>query len=882
MTDNYVNGTWQNPYQTEKVLAVSPSLEFYEGKNLQVILPLNLWQTNAAQGELIELDGDFNDGLGYRTIYVDQPLLLNYADTGIKVWNYRLRFSNGQYLYSHSQVKIKNAIVETGCAGCRFGNTPREVLPQFTADEAFQGAVARGFVTIQYRDPDLGLRRPLIVVEGFDAGHITSPELRFGSNTIVDFYNNVNFNNSSSADLDNVIRNFPEYDIIYVDWRNGTDFLQRNGLLLETIIRWVNNNKEQLPGGGFADNVILGQSMGGVISRWALRDMETRLGQQHHTRMYISMDAPHQGANVPAAYQHLARHARDLYLQTNVWGMIELFQFFTRGPSPLRALSIADRPASRQMLINYVNGSGNIDNTVHDQWENELRILGYPNQNNIRNIAISNGAECGTTQPFAPGAELLNLNGKANTRFLGDIIGQVAFPLVAGFLNWNGFYLGILPGRNNINYEFIANAQPPQGVTQRIYRGKISYTKRILWIIPVTSTITERNNNSNPNLLPTDYYAGGEINTGININNINFQNALVKFNLNFSHIPTFCFIPTPSALDIGLNNIVLDNNDYLARYIGGAPPAAPRNTPFQNFVTAFNNQRRNEQHIGFFQRNGNWLAQELTQVGNPPPNQPIVNCSEFCNLQIAGDGPVCTPSQFSVPVTVSPTTTVTWSAAPAGLVQFSCNTCAQTTVTQTGNGTVTLTANITSNCGNFTVTRGNIVVGAPSVSISSRSGYCSGTYQTWFLSAEPTSYGTNWQWYVDYLSEGSDIYIDNPNSPFTNVDVSGFGTVRLTYTDLCGAVRTDGVTVYSNCGGGYAYTLAPNPTSGDLQVSSTNKKTNIKEIRVTDKTGTIKKHFIYSQNINSVKIDISSLPPDIYYIQIFDGKKWTSKAISKK
>jgi len=136
---------------------------------------------------------------------------------------------------------------------------------------------------------------------------------------------------------------------------------------------------------------------------------------------------------------------------------------------------------------------------------------------------------------------------------------------------------------------------------------------------------------------------------------------------------------------------------------------------------------------------------------------------------------------------------------------------------------------------------------------------------------------------VDYLSPGSDIYIDNPNSSFTFINVSGGGTIRLTYTDLCGVTRTDGVTVYSNCyNGGSAYSLSPNPTTGDLQVSSTDKKTNIKELKVTDKTGAIKKRFVYSQNINSVKIDISSLPPNIYYIQIFDGKKWTSKAISKK
>ncbi len=179
-------------------------------------------------------------------------------------------------------------------------------------------------------------------------------------------------------------------------------------------------------------------------------------------------------------------------------------------------------------------------------------------------------------------------------------------------------------------------------------------------------------------------------------------------------------------------------------------------------------------------------------------------------------------------------------------------------------------------------TSASLTFGSPTVSITSNTSSCFGTYQTWSLSAEPTSYGSNWQWTVDYLDPGSDIYIDNPNSPFTNVDVSGLGTVRLTYTGLCGAAQTDGVTVYSNCGGGYAYALAPNPTSGDLQVSSIDKKTNIKEIKITDKTGAVKKRFVYSQNITSVKIDITSLPPNIYYVQIYDGKKWSSKAISKK
>lgn len=71
--DRYVNGVWQNPYQTEKVFAVSPSIEFYEGKNLQVVLPSNLWQTNASS-EVSNISIDFNDGQGYRTVPIDNLL----------------------------------------------------------------------------------------------------------------------------------------------------------------------------------------------------------------------------------------------------------------------------------------------------------------------------------------------------------------------------------------------------------------------------------------------------------------------------------------------------------------------------------------------------------------------------------------------------------------------------------------------------------------------------------------------------------------------------------------------------------------------------------------------------------------------------------------
>jgi hypothetical protein len=131
------------------------------------------------------------------------------------------------------------------------------------------------------------LVRPLIVVEGFDPGHLLAPELEFGMSTFNTFVRQLD-NPAGFSQLTQLLRgNNQQYDIIYVDWARGTDFLQRNALLLERVIRWVNEQKAL--DGSVEPNVILGQSMGGVISRWALRDMENR-GLNHQTRLFISWD----------------------------------------------------------------------------------------------------------------------------------------------------------------------------------------------------------------------------------------------------------------------------------------------------------------------------------------------------------------------------------------------------------------------------------------------------------------------------------------------------------------------------------------------------------------------------------------------------------------
>jgi hypothetical protein len=391
-----------------------------------------------------------------------------------------------------------------------------------------------GFMRIEYANGGTVLRKPLIVIEGFDAGNILKPELQYGLSSIEDFIIDVK---NDDAVVNGVLvqsplhklldGNLQEYDIVYVDYANGTDWIQRNVSLVEDVIQRVNTMK--LNAGSNQPNVVLGISMGGLCARYALRDMENN-GQDHQTRLYISWDSPHQGANVPEGYQRLVRHVRDLYISTaaSTGGVANLFVPAFTNVNPRKLLNIADEPASKQMLINRVGTLNTIDNSTHDSWQTELKNLGYPQGFAggfpFRRIAVSNGSECAKPQDFNPGDNLLSLQGNAsNLGLLSEVVSSITLPTVGTILNQPMIVLlGPLPGRNKFNLDFAVNSKAFNTGNQ-VYKGKITYQKNILGIIPVMVVLTNRSFNANASTLPYDYYPGGNINIGDH--GFNFQSS---------------------------------------------------------------------------------------------------------------------------------------------------------------------------------------------------------------------------------------------------------------------------------------------------------------------------------------------------------------------
>lgn len=191
---------------------------------------------------------------------------------------------------------------------------------------------------IFYRDgaTQKKLMKPIIIIDGFDPGdkrkiqdsdpHPDENDAEHRSVLEIMTYLNSQDERKSILDTlntlgyDVVIVNHPTYYENLVEMNpvkidGGADYIERNAmahieLYKELNLRLAaNNSNEQL--------VIVGPSMGGQISRYALAYMEKQyaIAQNpewlHNTRLWVSVDSPHLGANIPIGTQALLNMLSD-------------------------------------------------------------------------------------------------------------------------------------------------------------------------------------------------------------------------------------------------------------------------------------------------------------------------------------------------------------------------------------------------------------------------------------------------------------------------------------------------------------------------------------------------------------------------------------------
>jgi len=340
--------------------------------------------------------------------------------------------------------------------------------------------------------------------------------------------------NSSSTTLKDYLFN-QGYDIVYLDYNDGTDDIKRNATLLEEVIKWVNNNKV-----GTDPNIVMGISMGGLVARYALRDLEKK-GYDHQTKIYLSMDSPHNGANVPVGLQAALCHMRSFGITIDYPASLITIKPSDYIKQLKQAFNLLNTMAAKQMLIYKVaaNSSGILyyDNSVHESFMTEYNNLGFPEKS--YNVAISDGSGDGSSL-FAAGTNLISQN---MTYHLESYMELLSLLLGGSFIHFSMPELAIIsthPGSTEVKTEFSINSTP--STPGNVYHGRVYIRKKIFWFIKVNVDITNQNFNSTSTMIPIDGASGGIY----DINKMTDLSKLPKGTV--INQKQFCFVPTVSAL----------------------------------------------------------------------------------------------------------------------------------------------------------------------------------------------------------------------------------------------------------------------------------------------------------------------------------------------
>jgi hypothetical protein len=675
------------------------------------------------------------------------------------------------------------------------------------------------------------LRKPIIVMDGFDPGD---------GNSISNIYDqlNVNYQGQKYADYlrsigyDIVILNFPEYNMPNGAIRDGgADYIERNAQVLISLIDQINAMHPT------SKLILMGPSMGGLISRYALAYMEQHQ-HVHNVKLWISFDSPHNGANIPLGDQQ--------------------FLNFHKGDNATAKEALdksINSPAAKQMLINHylanLSGPGGAPG-FRDRFVTAMNAIGFPAGDPgqvFRKIALIDGS-LGGNELHAGGQQGFYFDVRAIADIHIWFIRKRLYGATVSFAQMN----------------FTPNAGSSGTVlraSQLLFKAKVS-------------NFTTPSYTSGYDTAP-----GGTTTTQATISQANNQ-VLWQYGLKFlaafhSVIPDHSFINTKSALAFR------GSNQNLSENLSARNLVCTNETPFNSYFGSFT---ANSVHVSLSPASTDWLHQEI--LGNPQAPSVVTQSTSYT---INGPTDFCSSAVYSV-ANLPAGATVTWSATPANAVTLT-PTGQQVTVTKLLTSSVTLSAYILNNClvskATTTFHEGGPYVPTVGVFLKNMNGYYNIIFSTAYVA------GQTYQWTINGYSQGTGSSCSVRASDCSGGPVLAIYDVQVTVGNSCGTNTACqefkfGCDPYPNIvangicgggGGGGALALAsvpasklqlnyyPNPTSQILTLTENastqaTDSTTPYSYKIYDKKGKIWRQG--SSNGSDITINLGDLPNDTYFL----------------
>lgn len=328
--------------------------------------------------QIQELSVNFDDGRGFITIHPNKEYVVNYDEPGIKTIQAQFTVQNKPYRCFSSLIIEGDSYAFPSL----LKSSTISIEPDEGPTEYYSNDLKAEYAIFNRCESDGKIRKPYIIVSGFDP---------MDKNRMVDDGNKVNLYRVSNKNgyLDQ-LRN-DGYDIIIYRSKESTRSIIDNALNLVSFIQKINNEKTSNN-----ELIIAGASMGGLVVRYALTYMEHNK-IDHQTKLFISVDSPQEGANVPLGIQYMVK-----YLNKDLLDAIDALKQAEK--------EMLNSEAAKQMLLYHHSGmSGKTAQCAQERTDflAELRKIGnFPKQ--CRSITISMGSGAGKTQGFNDGALLLD------------------------------------------------------------------------------------------------------------------------------------------------------------------------------------------------------------------------------------------------------------------------------------------------------------------------------------------------------------------------------------------------------------------------------------------------------------------------------------------
>lgn len=362
----------------------SVSLDFHDGNGIQTRTLSNISPDNYGSITPFSLTvaqyGDLN---------IDENI--NLSDGSSYSMIFRITFSN------KSSGNCDNCIVIGGCDGGDQLNiiTSRNstisdygslLPPRMSMTSGYQYPSPEGTAYIFYANANCASRqitKPIVFVDGYDPNNsrgvreiysnylnkeVTLP-LPIGKIKIADYLRQIG------------------YDIIILDYKNANDYIEENSMVVIKLLQTLWQQHSSTIQKNF---VLIGPSLGALVSQYALAYMDHN-SIPSHTRLFISFDGPHQGANANIGVQNLVHYILNGGgLSTLASGKIQdaLYTFLDNAPA-------------RQILAHHYNAHSMIpspDNFRNIFLNHLSSVNKYPTT--CRNVAIIDGNKNGILNPY--------------------------------------------------------------------------------------------------------------------------------------------------------------------------------------------------------------------------------------------------------------------------------------------------------------------------------------------------------------------------------------------------------------------------------------------------------------------------------------------------